>query len=107
MPRGPAIPRILSQSPKSLHTSFQSTGSYDIRTLPTQHRIGKRQHPRVTLGPSSGESLNSPSPSTTLSSTFSSPNRFASLAPEYSPLAYVDVDVKAADSESEGWVSTR
>ena len=61
----------------------------------------------MTLGPSSGESLNSPSPSITLSSTFSSPNRFASLAPEYSPLAYVDVDVKAADSESEGWVSTR
>jgi hypothetical protein len=36
---------------------------------------------------------------------FNSPNRFSPLAPEYSPLAYVDVDVKA--EESEEWVTTR
>jgi hypothetical protein len=62
----------------------------------------------VTLGPSSGGSPNfSPPSPITLSSTFASPNPFAPLSPEpeYSPLAYIDVDIKSADSE--GWKPAR
>ena len=42
----------------------------------------------------------SPPPSIALSSTLASPNPFAVLSPEpeYSPLAYIDVDIKAAGS---------
>ena len=62
----------------------------------------------MTLGPSSGGiSKFSPPPSVVLSSTFTSPNPFSSLSPkpEYSPLAYIDVDIKPADSEE--WKSAR
>src|SRR5277367_3543104 len=79
--------------------------SYNFQSLAT--RVRKRRHPRVTLGSSLGESLNSPSPPINLNSTFVSPNRFAPLAPEYSPLAFVEVEIKAGNSESERWVPTR
>ena len=61
----------------------------------------------MTLGPSSGEFSYSSPPSVSLYSTFSSPNRFVSLAsvPEYAPLAYVDVEVKS--TESGEWAATR
>ena len=62
----------------------------------------------MTLGPSLGEiSKFSPPPSVVLSSTLASPNPFAPLChePEYSPLAYIDVDIKSADSED--WKSAR
>ena len=54
----------------------------------------------MTSGPSSGSKFSPPS-SVILSSAFASPNPFAPLSPEpeYSPLAYIDVDIKSADSE--------
>ena len=62
----------------------------------------------MTLGPSLGEiSKFSPPSSVVLSSAFTSPNPFAPLSyePEYSPLAYIDIDIKSADSEE--WKSAR
>ena len=60
----------------------------------------------MTLGPSSGEPF-SPPPSVVLNSAFASPNPFAALSPEpeYCPLAYIDVDIKSAESEE--WKSAR
>ena len=58
------------------------------------------------MGPSSG-GTSRPPPVANLSTTFSTPNRFSTLAPvpEYSPLAHIDVDLKQAGGTD--WVSTR
>jgi len=51
----------------------------------------------VTLGPSLSEHLkSSPPPHVALSSTIATPNPFTALDTEsqYSPLAYIDVDIK-------------
>ena len=57
------------------------------------------------MGPSSGGTTNPFPPSVNLSSNFVSPNRFAALEPEYRPLCYIDVDLKAPESEE--WRTTR
>ena len=52
----------------------------------------------MTLGPSSGERAKSSPPTVILSSTLAFSNRFAALDTntQYSPLAYIDVDLKSA-----------
>jgi hypothetical protein len=70
--------------------------------------VKKRLHPRVTLGPSLSEISQFSFPSSiVLSSAFTSSNPFAPLSheSEYSPLAYIDVDIKSADSKK--WKSAR
>ena len=56
----------------------------------------------MTLGPSLGEHLkSSPPPHVALSSTIATLNPFAALntEPQYSPLAYIDVDIKPVNME--------
>jgi len=52
------------------------------------------------LGPSLGERAKSSPPTVVLSSTLASPNPFAALDTDtqYSPLAYIDVDVKPVEA---------
>jgi len=68
---------------------------------------GKRKHPGVTLGPSSGERAKSSPPTVILSSTLVSPNPFAVLDTDtqYSPLAYIDVDLKPVEGRE--WMPAR
>ena len=62
----------------------------------------------MTLGPSLGERLkSSPPPHVALGSTIATPKPFAALdtEPQYSPLAYIDVDIKPVDAGE--WRSAR
>jgi len=68
---------------------------------------GKRKHSGVTLGPSLGERAKSSPPTVILSSTLASPNPFVALHTDtqYSPLAYIDVDLKPVEGGE--WMPAR
>src|SRR5579859_6580502 len=79
-----------------------------LHRQPQNSGFGKLLRLRVTLGPSPGGIRSPPPPTVHLHSSFVSPNRFEPLVnatPEYRPLRYVDVDVKARESSK--WMLTR
>ena len=65
---------------------------------------GKRRHPGVTPGPSLGAVSQSPLINQAVITTSNRFSALSTITPEYSPLAFIDVDFKAPEAEE--WTMT-